>query len=77
MNTRKKLYRSTDDRFFGGVLGGLAEYFGVDSALVRVVWIVFLILTGLFPGLLIYIVAVFMIPQDPSHNARVVHEKKE
>ena len=35
MNTRK-LTRSTHDKKIAGVCGGLAEYFGVDSTLVRV-----------------------------------------
>lgn len=31
----RKLYKSNDDRMLDGVCGGIAEYFGVDSTLVR------------------------------------------
>ena len=34
----KKLYRSSNDRMVGGVCGGIAEYFNIDSSLVRLLW---------------------------------------
>jgi phage shock protein C len=57
-----RLYRSRDDRMIAGVAGGLAEYLGVDSALVRLVWAV-LVLAGGF-GALLYVVAVIVIPEE-------------
>ena len=38
METGSRLYRSKSDRILCGVSGGLAEYFGVDPALVRLGW---------------------------------------
>ena len=38
---QKKLYRSTKDRQIMGVCGGIAEYFGIDTLLVRSVFVVF------------------------------------
>ncbi|HZX47134.1 MAG TPA: PspC domain-containing protein [Clostridia bacterium] len=37
----KKLYRSQTDKMIAGVCGGIAEYFGIDSTLVRLGWVLF------------------------------------
>ncbi len=37
----KKLYKSTTDRMVCGVCGGIAEYFNVDSSLIRLAWVLF------------------------------------
>src|SRR5437868_3622470 len=59
-----RLYRSERDRMLGGVAGGLAEYFDLDPALVRVAWAVLIIGSGgLF--LLLYIVMWFVVPEAP------------
>ena len=36
----KKLYKSRDDKWFGGVCGGIGEYFDVDSIIIRIVAII-------------------------------------
>lgn len=46
-----------------GVCGGIAEYFDTDPTLIRLGWVVASIMTGLFPGLLGYIIAAVVIPQ--------------
>jgi phage shock protein C len=61
----KKLYRSQKNVLVAGVLAGFAEYFGHDRILWRFCFIVFLILTGFMPGVLIYAIAWFMIPKNP------------
>lgn len=58
----KKLFRSTRDRKLAGVCGGLAEYFNVDSTLVRALFIIVSCLAG--SGLLIYILLAFIMPVD-------------
>lgn len=63
----KRLYRSNSDVFIAGVCGGLAEYFGVDSTLVRLVF-VFLALSG--SGILLYLVAWVIMPREPSEPVR-------
>lgn len=62
----KKLYRSSEDRIFAGVLGGLGVYFGVDATLFRLGWIVFVILTGVIPGVLMYLLAILIVPLEPE-----------
>lgn len=59
----KKLYLSETDKKIWGVLGGLAEYFEVDSTIVRVLFIFVLIMTGFIPGILFYIFAALIIPK--------------
>lgn len=61
----KRLYRSRDQRVLSGVIGGIAEYYGTDPALPRLAFVLFLLLTGVFPGVIIYLIAVFMIPEAP------------
>jgi phage shock protein PspC (stress-responsive transcriptional regulator) len=59
----KKLYLSNTDKKLSGVLGGLAEYFGIDSTLIRVFFIFILIITGFIPGILFYIIVALIIPK--------------
>ena len=65
-NTTKKLYASTTDRKFAGVCGGVAEYFAIDSTMVRLAWIILVVLTGFFPGVLAYIIAAIVVPEKPT-----------
>ena len=60
----KRLYRSTNNKMIAGVCGGVAEYFGLDPALVRLGWIVFCALGG--SGVLAYIIAAIVIPKAPE-----------
>jgi phage shock protein C len=46
MTDIKRLRRSQADRTVAGVLGGLADYLGVDSTMVRAVYLLSILLTG-------------------------------
>ena len=59
----KKLYKSSTDKKLAGVCGGIAEYFNIDSTLVRLGWVVFGLLGG--SGLLAYIIAAIIMPDRP------------
>lgn len=61
---QKKLYRSKDNKMIAGVCGGLADYFGIDPVVVRLVAL-FLFL-GMGTGLLMYIVLWIIVPEEPS-----------
>lgn len=63
MEDRKKLYRSIDERIVGGVCGGIAEYFRIDPVLVRIIFI--LLVFGAGTGLLAYIIAWIIVPEEP------------
>jgi phage shock protein C len=75
MEKKKKLVRS-NNRIFGGVLGGVAEYFGVDATMVRVCYVTLSILSAAFPGLLLYIIMLLLVPEkgpnDDIEEAEVV-----
>ena len=71
----KQLYLSTTNRRLSGVCGGLGEYFDVDPTVIRLAWVVGTILTGLFPGVVAYVLAVIVIPHDPR-EAQIVTKKK-
>lgn len=58
---RKKLYRSSINRFLCGVCGGIGEYFNIDPTIVRLAWALFA-LTG--AGVIFYIVAALIIPSE-------------
>lgn len=62
----KKLYRSKKDRKFSGVIGGIGKYANVDSNLLRVLFIVLVLMTGLFPMVIAYIIASFFLPENPN-----------
>jgi phage shock protein C len=57
----RKLRRSTD-RMIAGVCGGLAEYFGMDPTMMRVLYVLISLVSAAFPGLIAYIVLMFVMP---------------
>ena len=59
----KNLYKSSTDKKIAGVCGGIAEYFNIDSTLVRLAWVVFCLLGG--SGVLAYIIAALIMPDRP------------
>ncbi len=60
----KKLYKSVTDKKISGVCGGIAEYFEMDSTLIRLAWIVFICLGG--SGILGYIIAAIVMPKPQN-----------
>ncbi len=63
----KRLYRSNDRKIFG-VCGGVAEYFGWDPTVVRVLWVVFTLSCGI--GIPAYIVLTFLMDNHPDYVSR-------
>jgi phage shock protein C len=62
MDTYKRLYRSKDNKVFAGICGGVGEYFEIDPVAVRLLWLLIVIFTGVVPGMLAYIIAIYVIP---------------
>ncbi len=60
----RRLARSRTNRVWLGVCGGLGDYFGVDPAIIRVLWVIITIFTGLIPGLLAYLICGIVMPQQ-------------
>ncbi|MBU5426098.1 PspC domain-containing protein [Tissierella pigra] len=59
----KQLFLSNTDKKISGVCGGIAEYFGIDSTLVRLGWVLLSIFSAGFPGIIAYIIACMIIPK--------------
>jgi len=56
----RKLYRSSTDRIISGVCGGLAEHLEIDPTLVRVIFIVLALMSGV--GVIIYLALALLVP---------------
>ena len=66
---QKKLYKSETDKKLCGVCGGIANYFGMDSTIVRLITVLLVLFVG--GGLLAYIICALVIPDDPT-GGRVI-----
>lgn len=63
----KKLYRSNERKLYG-VCGGIAEYFGIDPTIVRVLWVLFVLSGG--SGILVYFIAALLMDNRPDYVSR-------
>jgi phage shock protein C len=62
----KKLMRSRADRKIAGVCAGMSHYLDLDVTLVRLVWVLVTILAGIFPGVVVYVLAWIVVPEEPA-----------
>lgn len=60
VNMATKLKKSRTDRVIDGVCGGIAEYFGIDSTIVRLAFVLLIFISGF--GILLYIILVIIMP---------------
>jgi phage shock protein PspC (stress-responsive transcriptional regulator) len=63
----KKLVRPKKGRVIAGVSLALANYFGIDAVLVRVIWVILLIPGGI-PGILPYLACWIIIPSEKNSH---------
>jgi phage shock protein C len=63
MENNKRLTRSEKDKWIAGVLGGIANYFGWDPAVVRLIYVI-LTLCTCFSGLIAYIILWICMPKE-------------
>ena len=71
----KKLYRSKSNKMLAGVCGGNADYFSIDPTIIRLIFAALVLFTG--AGILAYIVAAFIIPEEPDEYTDVDASKYE
>ena len=71
---KKRLERDEEKAVVSGVLSGMARYFDQDPVLFRVAAITFLILTGVFPGIILYIAAWIMMPKRTKKTPEADYE---
>ncbi|HAO6193777.1 TPA: PspC domain-containing protein [Listeria monocytogenes] len=57
----RKLYKSSSQKMIVGVCGGLAEYFGIEVTIIRLLWAGAVLFFG--TGILLYIIAAIIIPK--------------
>ena len=67
-NRSKTLVRSRNDRMLAGVCAGVADYIGVDVTLIRVLVVVLCLITG-GAGVLAYVAAWVIIPEEGEHDS--------
>ena len=65
--SRRRLYRPVEDRKIAGVCAGFARYFDMDVVLMRILWLVVAISTGI--GFIAYLVAWIAMPKEESLRA--------
>jgi phage shock protein C len=58
----RRFYRSRSNRVLAGVCGGIADYYGSDATAVRLLTLVLGLFTGIFPMIVLYLVAAIVIP---------------
>ncbi|ENW06568.1 PspC domain-containing protein [Acinetobacter beijerinckii] len=61
--TNSGLYRSSQRSMIAGVLGGIAERFGWNANLLRLIFVVISLMSAAFPGILVYLVLWLVIPK--------------
>jgi phage shock protein PspC (stress-responsive transcriptional regulator) len=66
VTARKRLVRPRSNRKIAGVCAGLAEYFDLDVTLVRVLWLLVTIFSAIIFGIVGYIVAWIVMPEEPE-----------
>ncbi len=74
---RKRLKRDEEQAVVAGVLSGLAEYFNQDPVLFRIAAITLLIVTGIFPGVLLYLAAWIVMPKQKHTHPHADYEVSE
>ncbi len=62
---KKKLYKSQTDKKLCGVCGGIAEWLGIDSTIVRLIWVILTFCFGL--SIFAYIIAALIMPNEPDY----------
>ena len=64
---QKKLTRSTN-KILAGVCGGIAEYFDIDPTLVRILYAALSFFSAAFPGLILYIIMMLIMPEKDKND---------
>ena len=67
----KHLYRSNTDKVFAGICGGLGEYWNIDPVIFRFLWVLLTVFTGFVPGIIAYVLVIFIVPTKPAESANL------
>ena len=66
MNAPRPFARSRHDRMLAGVLAGIAQRFGWNSTLLRVIFVIVSLASAGFPGILVYLILWLLMPEDSN-----------
>ena len=66
-NKLVKLHRSQNHRMIAGVMGGIAERFGWNANLLRIIFVIISLMSAAFPGILVYLVLWLIMPKRQFH----------
>ncbi|HJA83259.1 MAG TPA: PspC domain-containing protein [Candidatus Bacteroides intestinavium] len=66
MDNTKRLTRPRQGRKMAGVCAGLANYLGMDPTVVRAIYAILSVCTALITGLIVYLILMLIIPEDPT-----------
>ncbi|MBO8213789.1 PspC domain-containing protein [Acinetobacter nosocomialis] len=61
--TNSGLYRSNRQSMIAGVMGGIAERFGWNANLLRIIFVLVSVMSAAFPGILVYLILWLVIPK--------------
>jgi phage shock protein C len=64
------------DRKIAGVCAGLAQHLDMDTSLVRILWVFLTFASGCFPGIVAYILAWIVIPEEPALPPVLVQQQQ-
>ena len=64
----KRLFRSTTNKKFAGLCGGIGEYFDTDPTIIRLLTVVFGLVTGVFPMIIAYIIGWWIVPEGQQES---------
>jgi phage shock protein C len=62
----RRLLRPRANRAIAGVCAGMGHYLDLDVTLVRLLWALVVLFSGIFPGVLVYVLAWIIIPEEPQ-----------
>lgn len=75
--SNKKLYKSSTDKHVSGVCGGIAQYFNIDSTVVRLIVAIFTFMS-FGTGVIVYFIAALIMPDESEiKDAGIATEVKK
>lgn len=77
LKMKKRLYKNTKKGMIFGVCQGIAEYFELDSTLIRILWVIFTLFSGLFPGVIFYLILALIVPEKEKIEPKKTDQKEE
>ncbi|MDK2975358.1 MAG: phage shock protein [Methanofollis sp.] len=75
--TVKRLVRPRDDHIVAGVCSGIARYFEIDPVVIRLVWVIFTVMGFVFTGIVAYLIAWLVIPEEEEGAVDAEYTVKE